>query len=439
MNLSAYLPELEQSKTLFIDGDETVTVSHFIERVNYLKGFLSHLHNKNVVVQLHSDYDFISAIVAMDGICKSMFLLPADTDDQLRESLSLDAKSDFLLRELPSINESLKPQASKKSLNEVDTNWILATSGTTGKPKLIHHNIKSLLRTCKKTHQNSNNNVWALLYQPQRYAGLQVVLQVIVAGNTLVLTKGIFEQQVKSIMNGQTNCLSATPSMWRKLLINGSIKKLHFKQITLGGEAVDSNILTNLVKEFPSARVVHIYASTEAGVGFVVKDKQVGFPLQWLETGVDNVELKLSVNNTLLLKQKIMPKGNEIDNRLDIDGYFDTEDVVEINNDRVIFLGRDSGVINVGGNKVHPEEIESILRGFDLIADVRVYPKKNPMIGQLVAADIVLTESFDNHKEIKKQITGLCKEYLPLYKVPNIIRIVDSISLNFNGKVERKS
>jgi acyl-CoA synthetase (AMP-forming)/AMP-acid ligase II len=438
MNLIAHLSELDQTQALFIDDGEIVTVSDFMNNVTCLRSFLLHFYNKNVTIQLESDYDFLLAIVALDGVCKSILLLPADTDEELTQTLSEEAKSDVLLDKI-SI-ESLKKEKDYENLYEVETNWVIATSGTTGKPKLIHHNLKSLLRTCKFPNKESvNNNVWGLLYQPQRYAGLQVVLQAMIAGNTLVLPKGSFDQKVKSIVNAGVNCLSATPSMWRKLLINGSIKKLNFKQITLGGEAVDSNILNNLTMAFPSTRIVHIYASTEAGVGFIVKDKQVGFPVQWLETGIDNVELKISANNTLLLKQKIMPKGDEINKRLDLNGYFDTEDVVQINNDRVIFLGRDSGVINVGGNKVHPEEIESILRSFELINDARVYPKENPMIGQLVAADIVLTDDVDNHKEIKKQIIGLCKEYLPLYKVPNIIRIVSSISLSLTGKTERKS
>jgi len=446
MQLVNYIKKHKSSSTLFSYQKKDFNVNDFLSEVKLARyHFQSELKDKNICLKLKNAYEFIVMITALDGLCSSILLLPHELDIDSTEALSIEHESVMIIDKLefPLSAKNDETETCTEVEYATETDWVLATSGTTGRPKLIIHTLASLIRTCKILKQpNKNQITWGLVYQPQRFAGLQVVLQSMLAGNKLVIADGEFQSQVEALIYGEVNCLSATPSMWRKLLIDGKIKELGFLQITLGGEACDKTILNSLSKAFPNSRMFHIYASTEAGVGFSVKDKQEGFPKSWLENGTDGVEMKISKGKTLLIRPNILPTGSEITNRLDNNGFIDSGDVVSITGERVIFQGRESGAINVGGNKVHPEEIETVLREFHEILDVKVYGKKNPMIGQLVVADIVLEQQTNNKDElkvIKKLIISRAKKKLELYKVPTFLTFVDEIIINSTGKVDRNN
>ena len=118
-------------------------------------------------------------------------------------------------------------------------------------------------------------------------------------------------------------------------------------------------------------------------------------------------------------------------------GFADSGDLVVVRDGRVQFLGRDSGAINVGGNKVIPEEIESIIRELDFIAEVVVRPKGSAMTGQLVTADIQLCRADMDVARVKRKILEHCRERLERYKVPVLIRFVQEIQSNPSGKITR--
>src|SRR4029434_9911963 len=97
--------------------------------------------------------------------------------------------------------------------------------------------------------------------------------------------------------------LSATPSFWRKLAFGGLLDRLSLRTVTLGGEAADQLILDLLASRFPKAAIRHIYASTEAGVGFSVSDRIAGFPATFLHQPPPGVELRVrQADGMLLLK-----------------------------------------------------------------------------------------------------------------------------------------
>lgn len=318
-----------------------------------------------------------------------------------------------------------------------ETTWLLATSGTTGTPKLIQHSLRTLSRRIQKNQQKGQQLIWGLAYEPCRFAGLQVILQAILGGSVLVLAEeSTFDHQINAFLNAGINALSATPSMWRKMLMDGRIHSLALQQITLGGETADQAVLDALQATYPKARIIHIYASTEAGAGFAVKDGKAGFPAAWLNNQSSGVELKLNNENHLLIKPEILPKGLAIQDRLTKDGYLDTEDLVNMQDDRVLFLGRASGAINVGGNKVNPEQIEAFLREVPGVADVKVYGKPSSMLGQLVAADIQTEPSLD-YKKLREDLMKHCQQHLASWQRPMLINFVDCINITATGKKER--
>lgn len=191
--------------------------------------------------------------------------------------------------------------------------------------------------------------------------------------------------------------------------------------------------------KFPDSKIIHIYASTEAGVVFSVHDGLAGFPIDYLKFGFGDVSFKISNNNTLMIKNKKQIQQYIGENKLyENDGYIDTGDIIEIRNDRVYFLGRDSGSINVGGNKVQPEEVEHILLDSGLISAAFVYPKKNHMMGNLVCADVILKNKADDTKIVKTELLKYCREKMENFKIPALIKFVDELEITQSGKLKRK-
>lgn len=246
------------------------------------------------------------------------------------------------------------------------------------------------------------------------------------------------ESQLLTMQQRGISAVSATPSLWRRFLLSQQLDNVPLQYITLGGEIADNALLAHLDERFPDANIYHIYASTEAGVGFAVNDKQAGFPKVWINTGVNGNSLKIDDDYQLWIKPATSPHQPSENVEYDALGYINTQDNVEIENDRVIFKGRSNGTINVGGHKVFPERVEQILLLSSLVSQARVYGKKNTLLGEVVAADIVLVHS-DDTSDIKPSMAILmhCKKHLTRQDMPTKINIVSSLPLSKSGKLER--
>ncbi|MHB8948792.1 MAG: acyl-CoA synthetase family protein, partial [Rhodoferax sp.] len=140
--------------------------------------------------------------------------------------------------------------------------------------------------------------------------------------------------------------------------------------------------LDMLTKRVPAARITHIYASTEAGVGFAVRDGKSGFPAAYLVNPPSGVAMRVDEDDHLWF----FSTSNQTMALVTDSTWIDSGDVVEIDANRVRFLGRANGSINVGGNKVMPEEVESIIKELPEVAFVQVRARKSAMLGNLVEA-----------------------------------------------------
>lgn len=318
------------------------------------------------------------------------------------------------------------------------TRWILATSGTTDVPKLVSHSFESLTKTVKSKSSLSELN-WGLIYDPARFAGLQVVLQAVISGARLIVPPygGGLSESICFLKENNVSALSATPTLWRKVLLSGFAKGWELKNITLGGEIAEQSILDALVAAFPGAKIRHIYASTEAGAGFSVADKLAGFPAEFIDNPPPGLELRVE-DNRLHFKNNLIGKdyvgtSNTI---VDADGFIDTGDVVERRDGRYYFRGRANGVINVGGNKVYPEAVENLLKELPGIAFIRIYGSKSSIVGELVGADVVLEEG-ENEQEVLAQLRAYSAKRLKSFERPIKYRFVDEIDHSENGKIVR--
>jgi acyl-CoA synthetase (AMP-forming)/AMP-acid ligase II len=437
--LSSLLSTISGDTVLWRYGRELFTAERLKESV---KACQAQGLPKAAQVAIEAE-DVVSALtwlIALDGMVSSVFLVP----------LSLLRSSEYeVLRakagcthvvSTGGVREISKAAAFDNEEVAIGTNWILATSGTTGTPKLIKHTTASLTRTCKKDIRKGAEFIWGLVYDPFRFAGLQVVLQSFFSGSCLVICdpQMSIKDTADSLTVGKVNALSATPSFWRKLLMSGEAKCLRLKQITLGGESADQSVLDALARAYPDARIAHIYASTEAGVGFSIRDGKAGFPASMLRDSGPFPHFTVGPEGTLLIRVQSDLASESIDGApLQDQGFIDSGDLVELSGDRVFFLGRDSGAINVGGNKVIPEQVESVIRAVPGVAEVVVKPKASGVMGQLVVAEVVPEQSDMDKKVLKKNISAYCRENLHNYQVPALIRFVDQVQVNMTGKIKR--
>jgi acyl-CoA synthetase (AMP-forming)/AMP-acid ligase II len=434
--LSDLLARVEPNHPLWISpNDEVITAAVLAEWVSV---DIAPLRDCDVAISLDSASDLARCLVTLDGVCRSILLLPPGLNNDEAESLRSQVGTGQTIG-----GEQVRKWTSsqQRPTRDVTTRWILATSGTTGKPKLVQHTLSSLTRTVSFDLTIGREHVWSSLYNLTGFAGLQVFLQAWCGGSSLLLHNddaSLFTKIDRMSRFGVT-ALSATPTMWRKILMTGDVSKLQLRRITLGGEVSDQKVLDALTNSFPTAKITQIYASTEAGVGFSVRDRIAGFPVEYLQQPPAGVEIRVDDNRLLLRSPASTQRFVSDDMRLHRDdGFIDTGDRVRRSGDRFEFLGRANGSINVGGNKVHPEEVECILRDCVGVIQARVYAKTSPFTGSLVAADIV-GESSAEPSVLRKRLLAWCRQHLDAHKVPAIIRVVESIETNAAGKLKRSA
>jgi acyl-coenzyme A synthetase/AMP-(fatty) acid ligase len=296
------------------------------------------------------------------------------------------------------------------------------TSGSTGEPKLILRELREVISKLKfknHHHESRENLVWGLLFNPEKMSGIQVLLSAYFRRESLYCPPSEFElkSKIRYLVENQINALSATPSLWKFLIQDSHFRDLNLKQITLGGEASDSQILNVLHQTFPAAKINQIYASTEFGAIFDVRDGKPGFPISYLNEAQRRPQLRISSDEKL---------------EVNFNGLWQsTEDKVKTLGDRVLFNGRSDKVVNIGGEKVDLSKVEAEILKFNNVVDVLVSPISNKITGNALIADVVLkdTEQF-SEQDLKK---GLRNSLKPV-EVPALIRLVPKIAINSNGK-----
>jgi acyl-CoA synthetase (AMP-forming)/AMP-acid ligase II len=325
------------------------------------------------------------------------------------------------------------------------TEWVLLTSGTSGVPKLVVHTLQTLCGAIVAAGALAGPKVWGTFYDLRRYGGLQILLRALVGGGSLVLThpqEGI-DAFVGRVVGAGVTHLTGTPSHWRRALMNPALLGLRPQYARMSGEIADQGIIDRLRAAFAGARVAHAYASTEAGVGFEVDDGLEGFPAQWVGAERDGVVLEVAADTLRIRSGRtgLRYLGEDAGALHDERGFVDTGDVVELRGGRYHFAGRRGGIINVGGLKVHPEEIEAVINRHPRVRMSVVRARKSPITGAVVVADVVPTDAEGAgpaaQTGLEQEILDLCRAGLAGYKVPAVIRLVPRIDVTDSGKITR--
>jgi acyl-CoA synthetase (AMP-forming)/AMP-acid ligase II len=317
---------------------------------------------------------------------------------------------------------------------------LVLTTGTTGAPRGVRHDWNRLLRSTGRISAAPDQR-WLLAYGLHQFAGLQILLHVFAAGATLVAPAPRRPREGLAAMRAHgVDHASATPTYWRFLLAElradgGPVPTL--EQITLGGEAVPAPVLAELARTFPTAKISQVYAASEFGSSGSVRDGRSGLSLDVLNRGDDaDVAMKI-VDGELWVRSRIGMLGYYGEPPVDPDGWRATGDLVDVVDDRIVFRGRTSEVINVGGVKVHPLPIEERIGAVPGVNVARVYGRPNPMTGAIVAVEIVAAPDADQD-EVAASVRAACAD-LPAASRPRSIKFVDTVSMAGDKIVRRQT
>jgi acyl-coenzyme A synthetase/AMP-(fatty) acid ligase len=227
--------------------------------------------------------------------------------------------------------------------------------------------------------------------------------------------------------------------------MSGAAGILTPRYVRLSGEVADQVLLDQLHATYPAARVAHAFASTEAGVAFDVNDGRAGFPAEFIDAPRDGIEMKVEEGTLRIRSHRTAARylGEAPKELAGGDGFVDTGDLLELENGRYYFRGRKGGVINVGGLKVYPEEVEGVLNADPRVRMSLVRSKRNPITGAVVVAEVVLKDEANSTgalagiEDIKSELLNACRRALPAHKVPARLSFVPALELTAAGKLVR--
>jgi acyl-coenzyme A synthetase/AMP-(fatty) acid ligase len=445
----------EGSERFLWGATATVSLGHLLNGTS-LGGRLADFAGRSVLVATQEQFAAALALIELDGIARRLIVCTPDLASEHLPAIVAKAGVDAIVSDcdtesrVQNLAFRIRTSASEfhipNSTFPIPTEWVLLTSGTTGAPKMLVHTFASLTAPIGGPLGQDAGVVWGTFYDIRRYGGLQIFLRAILGRGSFVLSgagESIGDYLVRLGAHGATH-VSGTPSHWRRALMSPNARAIAPRYIRLSGEIADQAILNALHSFYPRASIGHAFASTEAGVGFEVNDGLEGFPASLVGAPGD-VQITVTDGSLRIRsgRNAVRYVGEEPSTLTDDEGFVDTGDMVERRGDRYYFLGRRSGIINVGGLKVYPEEVEAAINRHPAVRMSVVRSRKSPITGALVAADVVLKRepdrggAGDGTVDFKREILQICHDNLAPHKIPATIRFVAALDLAAAGKLAR--
>jgi len=299
---------------------------------------------------------------------------------------------------------------------------VLFTSGTSGEPKAAVHDFLALLEKFK-TRRKALRTLNFLLFD--HWGGLNTMFHILSNGGVVITTKDRKPENVcKLIEKHKIELLPASPTFLNLMLLSGAYKNYDMnslKIISYGTEPMPESTLKRLKIIFPEVKLLQTYGLIELGV---MRSKSEKDDSLWVKVGGDGYKTRV-VDGMLEIKAESAMLGYlNAPSPFTEDGWFKTGDAVEVNGEYIKIMGRKSEIINVGGDKVYPQEVESVIQEMDNIADVTVYGEKNLIIGNIVCAKVVLFVD-ENRKEFVTELKQFCAMRMKKFMVPVKVEFSD--------------
>lgn len=403
-----------------IDNDRLVTWDFLIDDISNTSIY-------NPYCKSADYYTVFKHIILSLLIDEEIILLDSDFTES--ELINLTGYSDYAEFIKPFAKSTAPILGNQKELIEKlsnpSENWriTLFTSGTTGIPKKVSHDFKSITRFVKVSERNEKS-IWGFAYNPTHMAGIQVFFQALLNGNSIIRLFGLNTKDIYDEINkNRISHISATPTFYRLLLpYNETFASV--ERITSGGEKFNDKTFKQLNEIFPNAKITNVYASTEAGTLFASQNDIFSISPEY-------EQLIHIQNNELLIHRSLMGSTGT-----NIEEWYNTGDIIEIVSQKPLnfrFVNRKSEMINIGGYKVNPLEVEEAILTLSGIKNVRVFPKQNSVLGNIICCEVVSNSNQLTESSIRTFLQAKIQEF----KIPRIIRFVDSLSTTRTGKLKR--
>ena len=427
------------SKNAIVFEDRIYTYEEFVKQIKDYKNILDKHNISSKVVVILGDYSFYNLALFFALYENKNIIVPITSnikkvqDDFIEESF---CKTIIKTDEKNLLIQNLKTTYSHNMIDNLreknSSGLILFSSGSTGKPKAMIHNLDTLIDSFKDKKEKSMNMLVFLMFD--HIGGLNTVFNALCMGACLIIPK---------IKDAKTICeliekykimvLPSSPTFLNLILISQEYKNYDLsslRMITYGTETMPQSLLLKLKEVFPKVKFLQTFGTSETGIS-TTSSKSSNSLFMKLED--INGEYKI-VENELWLRSKTQVLGylNASMDSFTSDGWFKTGDLVEVDGEYIKIIGRAKEVINVGGQKVLPSEVESIILEMEEISDCMVYGEKNAITGQTVVCDVVLNKNIEN---IKKRVRVFCKDRLEAYKIPTKVNVVDKT--NFSDRFKK--
>lgn len=423
---------LNQDKEAIICLDKSITYGDLNNlRLNTSKRFIEEGIIAGMPVILRANYSPLSIATLLSLIEIGCIIIPLTQSSY--EALEPSINDVFPQILISIINENLLftklPQNSVPSLylelqNRKSPGLVLFTSGSSGKPKAVVHDFSKLL---EKFIEKRPSFITLNFLLFDHWGGLNTLLYGL--SNTCLIvipTERTPEYICNLIESHKVELLPTTPSFLNMILLSKAYvgKNLNsLRLITYGAETMSESTLKNILIKFPGIELRQTYGMIEVGV---LRTKSKSPDSLWIKLGGDGYKLRI-VDNKLQIKANSAMLGYlNAESPFTDDGYMITGDLVEVDGEWIKILGRDSDLINVGGQKVYPAEVEEALLEYPGLIDAVVFGEKNTLLGMVVCANIILNSGIDE-AAARIGIRKHCVERLQPYMVPVKLNFVDII------------
>ena len=436
----------------FKDNDQTAIIydgkkysyNELYIKIKEIESFIKDKIKSGEVVAILADYSFVSIALFFALYENKNIIAPItstskkEIDGKVKESFStkiINLENENL------VNTNIKSEASHKIINDLQTSkcagLILFSSGSTGAPKAMIHNLDTLVDSYGDKKQKQINMLVFLMFD--HIGGINTMLNILSMNATMIIPQNRNADDIcKLIEEYKIAVLPSSPTFLNLILINRSYEKYDLsslRMITYGTETMPEGLLGRLKAVFSKVKFLQTFGTSETGIA-VTSSKSSSSTFMKIDD--ENLEYKI-VDNELWLRSKTQILGylNRSMESFTNDGWFKTGDLVELDNEGFIkIIGRNKEIINVGGQKVLPSEVESVLLGMDEIEDCLVYGEQNAITGQSVSCDVVLKHGIDD-SGFKILVRKFCKDKLDNFKIPTRVNVVQKTEFTERFKKSR--
>ena len=428
--------EKNQEKEAIIWKNQRYTYKWLLDRVDYWKDQIqSNEIPRGTVTIIEADFspNAISLFLALVDHACILVPLTSSVESKKAEfieiaqgeiSFVIDKNDKVDIRKLP---YTAKHEFYQQLRSREDPGLILFSSGSTGKSKAAVHNLTGILEKFKVA-RHALRSITFLLYD--HIGGVNTMFYLLSNAGciTTVQNRGP-DEVLKSVEKYQIELLPTSPTFINLILLSEAYKRYDLsslKMVTYGTEPMPESTLKLFHELFPNIKLLQTYGLSEVGI---LRSKSMSSDSLWVKVGGEGFETRI-VNGILQIKAKSAMLGYlNAASPFTGDGWFNTGDAVEEDGEYIKILGRESEIINVGGEKVYPAEVESVIQEMENVAEVTVYSEPNPITGNIVCSKVTLSDSKDS-KKFASRLKKFCREKLETYKVPVKVKIVNEKQYN---------